>query len=167
MTDSSNTGRKKGKSKQRRKHAARSVQVDYSYLCCEHHKAMAAGLALIEGFTTSGKHHRKRMISRVRWASWGCCSVFFVLFFVLNIMASLFVFHYPGLRGFLLLWREKRGERGEEREKEAMRLKLWLRAMQISLSCYDSCQSRSINKQPIATHLSVNNSQSEYTVSFL
>ena len=71
--------------------------------------------------------------------------------------------------------RERRGKReGEERERrekrETARENLCLQVMRFSLSCYDTCQiyiTRSINKQPIATHLSVNNSQSEYAVRFL
>ena len=42
-------------------------------------------------------------------------------------------FVYPGPRGFLS-W-----QRDETREKEVVRENLWLRAMRISLSCYDRC----------------------------
>ena len=63
----------------------------------------------------------------------------------------------------LLPWVPEVFFRLEKREKEAAREKLWLRAMRISLSCCNHIM-RSINKQPITTHLSVNNSNSEYTV---
>ena len=61
-------------------------------------------------------------------------------------------------------------KRRDKREKEVARENLWLQVMRISLSCYNRCQlyiTRSINKQPIATHLPDNNSQSEYAVRFL
>ena len=64
----------------------------------------------------------------------------------------------------LLPWVPEVFFRREKREKEAAREKLWLRAMRISLSCCNHIM-RSINKQPITTHLSVNNSNSEYAVS--
>ena len=45
---------------------------------------------------------------------------------------------YPGPRGFLSPRREYQAT-----DKEAARENLWLPAMRISLSCYDSCQSTS------------------------
>ena len=48
------------------------------------------------------------------------------------------VWPYPSPRGFLLLQRKNR-------EKEVVRENLWLRAMWISLSCYDRCQLTSQN----------------------
>ena len=73
---------------------------------------------------------------------------------------------------FTLVWEVSfTVKRRDRREKEACGDRnLWLRAMRISLSCYNRCQlyiTRSINKQPITTHLSVNNSKSEHTVRFL
>ena len=50
--------------------------------------------------------------------------------------------------------RERREERGERREEREISL---LRQVTINIT-------RSINKQPITTHLLVNNSQSEYVI---
>ena len=63
-------------------------------------------------------------------------------------------------RGFLLPRREKT-------QKEAARENLWLQTTRILLSCYNRCQHKINNKQPIATHLSGNNSQSGYAMRFL
>ena len=57
----------------------------------------------------------------------------------------------------------------EERERSGERKPLVADDANLTRSCYDRCQlyiTRSVNKQPI-THLSVNNSQSEYAVRFL
>ena len=61
----------------------------------------------------------------------------------------------PWRIAFLLPWSQS--FLWDKREKEAARENLWLQAMRISLSYYNRC-----HKQPIATHLLVNTSQSEY-----